>query len=96
LAAATNPRRVRRPVAVGIRFKSNRRVFSKAVIPPADKDDEPYRVLSWHHDIGELHEMRGLLEPASSRSTESRGRCPRRSSRSGLHVWRGFLHHHEV
>jgi general secretion pathway protein K len=53
-------------VTVGIRFKSNRRVFSEAVIMLADKDDEPYRMLSWRHDIGELHEVRGLLEPAST------------------------------
>jgi general secretion pathway protein K len=53
-------------VSVAIRFKSNRRVFSEAVILLADKDDEPFRMLSWHHDIGELHEIRGLLEPASS------------------------------
>jgi general secretion pathway protein K len=53
-------------VSVAIRFKSNRRIFSEAVILLADKDDEPFRMLSWHHDIGELHEIRGLLEPASS------------------------------
>ena len=53
-------------VTVGIRFKSNRRIFSEAVILLMDKGDEPYRMLSWHHDIGEIHEMRGLLEPASS------------------------------
>jgi general secretion pathway protein K len=53
-------------VTVGIRFKSNRRVFSEAVILLADKDEEPYRMLSWHHDIGEPHEVRGLLEPAAT------------------------------
>jgi hypothetical protein len=53
-------------ITVGIRFKSNRRVFSEAVILLADKDNEPFRMLSWHHDIGELNEVRGLLEPASS------------------------------
>jgi general secretion pathway protein K len=53
-------------VTVGIRFKSNRRVFSEAVVLLADKDEEPYRMLSWHHDIGEPHEIRGLLEPAAT------------------------------
>jgi general secretion pathway protein K len=50
-------------VTVAIRFKSNRQVFSEAVILLAD--DEPFRMLSWRHDIGDLSEIRGL-EPASS------------------------------
>jgi general secretion pathway protein K len=53
-------------VTVSIRFKSNRRVFSEAVILLAEKDDEPFRMLSWRHDIGDLNEIRGPHEPASS------------------------------
>jgi general secretion pathway protein K len=50
-------------VTVGIRFKSNRRVFSEAVILLADKDNEPFRMMSWRHDIGDLGEI-GLRKPA--------------------------------
>jgi general secretion pathway protein K len=53
-------------VSVSIRFKSNRRVFSEAVILLADKDEEPYRMLSWRHDIDETTETRGALERAPS------------------------------
>jgi general secretion pathway protein K len=50
-------------ITVAIRFKSNRQIFSEAVILLAD--DEAFRMLSWRHDIGDLNEIRGL-EPASS------------------------------
>jgi general secretion pathway protein K len=46
-------------VTVGVRFKSNRRIFSEAVILLADKDDEPFRMLSWRYDIGDVNETRG-------------------------------------
>jgi general secretion pathway protein K len=51
-------------ITVGVQFKSNRQVFSEAVILLAD--DEPFRMLSWRHDIGAPNEVRGLLGPASS------------------------------
>jgi general secretion pathway protein K len=51
-------------VTVAIRFKSNRRVFSEAVIMLTDKDNEPFRMLSWRHDIGDLGEISGLRAPA--------------------------------
>jgi hypothetical protein len=51
-------------VTVAIRFKSNRRVFSEAVIMLADKDNEPFRMMSWRHDIGDLSEISGLRAPA--------------------------------
>ena len=50
-------------ITVAIRFKSNRQVFSEAVILLTG--DEPFRMLSWRHDIGDLNEIRGF-EPASS------------------------------
>jgi general secretion pathway protein K len=53
-------------VTVTIRFKSNRRFFSEAVILLADKDEEPYRMLSWRHDISEPNEALGLLGPAAA------------------------------
>jgi general secretion pathway protein K len=58
-------------VTVSIRFKSNRRILSEAVILLAEKDDEPYRMLSWRHDIGEPSEMRGLMGPAAACATRS-------------------------
>jgi general secretion pathway protein K len=82
-------------ITVAIRFKSNRRIFSEAVILLADKDNEPFRMLSWRHDIGELNEVRGLFDPACAprRAEGSRSmpaailadrlaRVPRLSSRS--------------
>ena len=50
-------------ITVAIRFKSNRQVFSEAVILLTGY--EPFRMLSWRHDIGDLNEIRGF-EPASS------------------------------
>jgi hypothetical protein len=78
------------------RSKSNRKVFFEVAILLADKGHEPYRMLSWHHDIGELHGMRGLLEPAST--CAARREDPRlcRSSPGSLRVYRDFLHDHEV
>jgi general secretion pathway protein K len=64
------PSRINR-VTVSIRFKSNRRMFSEAVIMLAEKDDEPYHMLSWRHDIGEPSEMRGLIGPAAACTTQS-------------------------
>jgi general secretion pathway protein K len=58
-------------VTVSIRFKSNRRILSEAVILLAEKDDEPYRMLSWRHDIGEPSETRGLMGPAAACATRS-------------------------
>jgi general secretion pathway protein K len=51
-------------ITTAIRFKSNRQVFSEAVILLAD--DEPFHMLSWHHDIGDQNEARGLLGAAAA------------------------------
>jgi general secretion pathway protein K len=40
-------------VTVEVRFDANRRVRSEAVVLLLDDDTEPFRVLSWHEEIGE-------------------------------------------
>jgi general secretion pathway protein K len=63
-------------ITVAIRFKSNRQIFSEAVILLAE--DEPFRMLSWRHDIGAPNEMRGLLALASA--------CAARGAQGSLSV----------
>jgi general secretion pathway protein K len=53
-------------VTVGVRFNSNRRIFSEAVILLAEKDEEPFRTLSWRYDIGDLSKSGAPFERASS------------------------------
>ncbi|PNG24501.1 general secretion pathway protein GspK [Methylocella silvestris] len=49
-SVSLEPRKASR-VNVGLRFSSGRRVNSEAVILFADKDAQPYRVLSWRDDF---------------------------------------------
>ena len=61
-------------ITVTMRFKSNRRVRSEAVVLLIDKDREPYRMLSWRHDIGDPNDMQRPLESHSA-CARSRGRA---------------------
>jgi hypothetical protein len=91
--AGAQVRRYARPEVVQIRPEC----LSEGVILLADRGGEPYRTLSWHHDIGELQGMRGLLEPASTCAARRvEGSLSLRSSPGSLRVYRDFLHDHEV
>jgi general secretion pathway protein K len=54
-------------ITVAIRFDTNRRVRSQAVVLLPDKDTEPFRMLSWRDDIGEPESQPAGLSCASNR-----------------------------
>jgi general secretion pathway protein K len=60
-------------ITVAVRFNTNRRVRSQAVVLLGDKDTEPFRMLSWRDDIGEPDEDPKTSQPAGRSCASSRG-----------------------
>jgi general secretion pathway protein K len=56
-------------ITVSVRFDTNRRVRSQAVVLLPDNDTEPFRMLSWRDDIGEPK----TSDPAELSCARSRG-----------------------
>ena len=61
-------------ITVDVRFDTNRRVRSEAVVLLPDNDTEPFRVLSWRDDIGEPK----TSDPATLSCARTRGRAEMR------------------
>jgi hypothetical protein len=60
-------------ITVAIRFDTNRRMRSQAVVLLGDKDTEPSRMLSWRDDVGEPDQVSKTSQPAEPSCGSSRG-----------------------
>jgi general secretion pathway protein K len=60
-------------ITIAVRFDTNRRVRSQAVVLLPDRDTEPFRMLSWHNEIGEPDESPTASDPSERSCARSRG-----------------------